>query len=480
MPRASLWPLACLTVAAFIEDFQAEQSEPYVDFLIGAGRSPEKQAAVVRFRSEKEVWMRDIGFDFAHVAAQVQESVDRLLSKSSVKIYVHQVPQCSLVVEDFTSKQPGFGWDRAVQLHAMHIKSLHDAIMNSGVLTTNSEEATSFYIPAPFSLLIEKYIDSGFTIETLNCISSIWDSLPAHLFHRNAGYDHFIVAGTCFPYSMCDAAECDITAYHPFAVNVMSLVGGLRHFGHPEFTFRPRMGYQHLSTIIVPFPVTLDCQRLLQLGHPDWPRATAVAFVGTENSRVRSIVRKILEERAENGKVYINVLPETEGEDGEATRRAAFGLAGRPIDELYADSEFCLILPGHVYDLGRRAYDAMARACIPVIVSMAPMFVSLPFESHIPWTDFALFASVRHEEDANRVLDSLLQAAEDKAAVLRRREVMLRHLPKLFLPPHEHCLPGTPSAVDGILKELAVRQVAWSGISIPRSMAWSSPGELFM
>ena len=42
----------------------------------------------------------------------------------------------------------------------------------------------------------------------------------------------------------------------------------------------------------------------------------------------------------------------------------------KSVDELYSNSQFCLILPGHVYDLGRRAYDAMARACILVIVAL--------------------------------------------------------------------------------------------------------------
>ena len=486
LPAVVVLCLFTWALAEFIEDFHEATVGPTVDILYGATSSPEKR--LLMMHAKKDDWLDVIAFDFPKAKEAVQTWQNAHIEKS-VRIYVHSVPDCAgeELLYFFTSKSQGFGWDRAVQLHALHIQSVHNAIMSSNVLVERPEEATTFYIPAFFSLLVERYIDSDMaSLDTLNCISDAWNALPHEFFHRNAGYDHFIVAGTCFPYSVCAVLECDVTAYHPFAKNVMALVGGVRDIGHPDFAFTPGMGFRHLSTIFVPFPVTFDCHRMMHLADPGRPREMAVSFVGTENSRVRSIFRMLLEDlEATQGisdKLYIKVLQDVEGEDGEATRKATLATdGGRPIDELYGDSEFCLVLPGHVYDLGRRAYDAMARACLPVIVSMAPMFVSVPFAWQIPWHDFAIFASVRNTHDAANILDSLLKATQEedgRAAIRSRRATLLRYIPQLFLPPHENCLPSTPTAVDGILKELALRQVAWSTISTVRSPTWAAPGEV--
>lgn len=467
--------------AEFIEDFHERNVHPIVDVLLGADAS-RKEKSLIMVHAKKEIFVEPMGFDFPALDLQGSRAKE-------VRIYVHTVPNCAgeELFEVFAHPDKGFGWDKAVQLHALHIKSVHDAILSSNNLVDSPEKATTFYIPAFFSLLVERFIDSDMkSVEALNCIANTWNSLPRDLFYRNAGYDHFIAAGTCFPYSICPSHECDVTAFHPFAKNVMTLVGGVRDIGHPDFAFTRGAAFQRLSTIVVPFPVTLDCERLLRLAHPQRKRETVASFVGTENSRLRTLFRSLFDASEilyhARSKFYIKVLEDSVGEDGEATRKATLAEeGGRPIDDLYADSEFCLVLPGHVYDLGRRAYDAMARACLPVIVAMEPMFVSVPFAGQIPWKDFAIFASVRDEADAAAILESLLkstQTEEGKAAIRNRRATMLTYMSRLFLPPHENCLPGSPTAVEGILTELAVRQASLSVMSTVRPVNWPSPGEV--
>ena len=474
----------------YIEDFHQNTVETTVDVLIGAGPNPQKRESLLRVRAKKDDFLKPMAFDFP----ALQRGNNGNVQGQQVRIYVHSVPNCAgeELLEFFTQSDQsdrGFGWDRAVQLHALHIKSVHQAILSSTNRVDSPEEATTFYIPAFFSLLVERYIDSDMkSLDALNCIADSWNRLPREFFLRNAGYDHFIVAGTCFPYSVCPALECDVTAFHPFARNVMALVGGVRDIGHPDFAFTRGAAFQRLSTILVPFPVTLDCERLVKLA--DRKRHLVASFVGTDNSRVRSVFRSLIEifegevSEVENArsKFHIKILQDSVGEDGEAARKATLAEDGsRPIDDLYADSEFCLVLPGHVYDLGRRAYDAMARACIPVIVAMDPMFVSVPFAGQIPWEDFAIFAFVRHQGDAAGVLESLFQATqteEGKAAIRSRRATMMRYISRLFLPPLANCLPGLPTALDGILTELAGRQAAWSLISTVRPGNLPSPGQI--
>lgn len=279
----------------YIEDFHQNTVETTVDVLIGAGPNPQKRESLLRVRAKKDDFLKPMAFDFP----ALQRGNNGNVQGQQVRIYVHSVPNCAgeELLEFFTQSDQsdrGFGWDRAVQLHALHIKSVHQAILSSTNRVDSPEEATTFYIPAFFSLLVERYIDSDMkSLDALNCIADSWNRLPREFFLRNAGYDHFIVAGTCFPYSVCPALECDVTAFHPFARNVMALVGGVRDIGHPDFAFTRGAAFQRLSTILVPFPVTLDCERLVKLA--DRKRHLVASFVGTDNSRVRSVFRSLIE-----------------------------------------------------------------------------------------------------------------------------------------------------------------------------------------
>eukprot|EP00927_Polykrikos_kofoidii_P077749 TRINITY_DN74664_c0_g1_i1.p1 TRINITY_DN74664_c0_g1~~TRINITY_DN74664_c0_g1_i1.p1 ORF type:complete len:542 (+),score=58.90 TRINITY_DN74664_c0_g1_i1:201-1826(+) len=408
--------------------------------------------------------------------------------QTPVRIFVHRVPRCAgeelLEHYDSWDLRNDFGWKRALQLHSSHAGAVHRAILNSGAIVDKPEDATLFYVPAFFGLLVERWLDTQ-DKNALNCLAAAWDSLPDEIFLRNAGYDHFIVAGTCHPFSVCGTMECDVTTYHPFAGNVLVLTGGVREFGHPDAIFEPASVYSRLRHIFVPFPVTLDCARLHTVSSSEHARPLDVSFVGSENSRVRRYFRELLDDGRlpfqRNPRLFIRVLPD----DQETARRNVLLGEGvfdapthtvatpRTVQELYAMSKLCLMLPGHIYDFGRRAFDFIAQGCVPVIVAQAPMAVALPFPGQLPWEDFAIFAHVTSVEDAASVLESLLVALatdEGKLRIAKRQRLLAEIAPRLFLPPHRNCPSDVGSGADSILHELSARLAAWTSLRTIRPL----------
>ena len=109
------------------------------------------------------------------------------------------------------------------------------------------------------------------------------------------------------------------------------------------------------------------------------------------------------------------------------------------------------------------------------------MSVAVPFAWQMPWDEVAIFTSIRSQQDAAKVLDTLSTAADEESGrerIAARRKAMLKYLPRLFLPPHKNCMPGMPTAMDGILREIAVRQAAWASMSTARSSKQSTAGQL--
>ncbi|CAK0860790.1 unnamed protein product, partial [Prorocentrum cordatum] len=466
-----------------IEDFLAAAARPKFHMLLGA--TPGGGGRLLSSDFPKEPWLDALRLDFGAAAEAPLPARGRGSARpgGGVRIFVHEVPGCAgeAVLQEFLAAG-GFGWPQALRLHAEHAAAVHRAAkLDSGAVVADEAEATVFYIPAFFGLLVERFLDTQDTAH-LNCISETWHGLPERIFLRNAGYDHFISAGTCHPYSICGTMECDVTVYHPFAGNVMVLAGGVRDLGHPDFAFEPAAMYRLLRFITVPFPVALDCQRLADLADASHERPVAVAFLGSENwsgfglrtdsarrpagtawprelpvsgplasenSRARRIFREMYadERWGAHGdpRVDIRILPD--GGSGEAARAAALGAGGNgtgsgssdgAIGDLYARSQFCLVLPGHIYDLGRRAYDAMSRGCLPVIVAVTPMHVSVPFAWQLPWHELAVFATVETPEDAARVVRALVAATESeegRARISERRAALVGHAPELFWAP---------------------------------------------
>mmetsp|Transcript_40997 Transcript_40997/g.112762 ORF Transcript_40997/g.112762 Transcript_40997/m.112762 type:complete len:516 (+) Transcript_40997:135-1682(+) len=474
----------------FIEDAFQAAVRPTVHMLFGVNAA----GMLLSKDVQKTVWQELAPFSFQQQVAESQRhgpGAAAAACESGVenghcltnlaRIFVHNVPRCAgeELLEHFMAQGEGFGWNRAMQLHATHAAAVHRAILSSGAVVQSAENATVFYIPAFFGLLVERWLDTR-DPGALNCIARAWGELPDELFLRNGGYDHFLVAGTCHPFSVCGTMECDVTTYHPFAGNVMVLSGGVREFGHPDDVFHPARAYSQLRHIFVPFPVTLDCARLEALSAVSHPRPVSVSFVGSENSRVRRHFRDAVEGNQWPLELFVRVLPDDE--DSAGARQAALGgggtsvLAGNAyglssLAELYAASQLCLMLPGHIYDFGRRAYDFMAQGCVPVVVSEAPLAVALPFPGQLPWEDIAIFVHVESGNDAARVLTALLDAAgteEGLARIARRRKLLSQLAPRLYLPPHVRCPDGAGSAVDGIVQELGVRVAAWTSFRAVR------------
>lgn len=477
--------------AEFIEDTAASAETSTFHMLFGAQRMDDGELRLLSSDPPKAPWLDPLAMDFAGHSIALQRLAETLAD--SVRIYVHQVPRCigEEALESFGGLPSGsavdvpggldFGWSKALQLHAQHAAAVHSAIMSSGYLTSDPRRATMFYIPAFPGLLVERWIDTG-DPAALNCIASLWNALPEHIFLRNGGYDHFMVAGTCHPYSICGAMECDVTSYHPFAGNVIVLAGGVRERGSLDVAFDDAAMYRNLRTISVPFPVALDCERLRALAAPAAPRRPiAVTFVGSANSRVRSHFAALAADPrwhyAGDARVVLRLLPDTEA--GENARRAALepeGSTSRGAGiETYAQTEFCLALPGHVYELGRRGWDAMARGCILVVVEAKPLHVTVPFAWQVPWEDFTVFTSADSSEEAAEVIHALVRATETeegRGRIAARRAALLRHAPSLFLPPFARCPEGSASAVDGIVQDLAVRQAALASLRTLRPAGW--------
>eukprot|EP00404_Azadinium_spinosum_P035290 CAMPEP_0180669076 /NCGR_PEP_ID=MMETSP1037_2-20121125/63282_1 /TAXON_ID=632150 /ORGANISM="Azadinium spinosum, Strain 3D9" /LENGTH=69 /DNA_ID=CAMNT_0022697881 /DNA_START=8 /DNA_END=213 /DNA_ORIENTATION=- len=69
----------------------------------------------------------------------------------------------------------------------------------------------------------------------------------------------------------------------------------------------------------------------------------------------------------------------------------------------------------------------MARGCIPVVVTLAPMFVSVPFAWQLPWEEWAIFRQVSSAAGAADLLRYLLALAstEEGQAELQARRAAL-------------------------------------------------------
>lgn len=475
----------------FIEDVAHRIIEPSVFMVAGAApASKEKDGTLVGAHMKKSDLTHDLAMDFLGPVKALRQQVDSL--ERSVRIFVHEVPRCIgeevfqvfgvPLLDALGDPQPHgeskFGWRLAVQLHAKHAAAVHYAIVNSPYITTDPANATMFYIPAFPGLLVERFIDTQNT-DALNCISEMWHDLPDYIFDRNGGYDHFMVAGTCHPYSICDTLECDVTQYHPFAGNVAVLVGGVREFGSTDAVFNPSSVYRNLRIIPVPFPVRLDCRLLDELTRPESAdqRPIAVSFIGTANSRVRHhFLEATTDPRwplANDPRVYVQLLPDAEA--GENARRAALDKAGMDGDSLYARSEFCLVLPGHVYEPGRRFWDVVSKGCIPVVVSSAPLHVVFPFAWQLPWEDVAILASADSPQEAAEIVETLVAATaslDGHRRIAERRAALVRRAPAMFLPPLRNCPDDALSAVSAIVRELAIRQATLAALRVVRPPGW--------
>jgi len=282
---------------------------------------------------------------------------------------------------------------------------------------------------------------------------------------RNAAYDHFWVAGIQHPFNPSSGTAWQLESFDPFAKNMIYLAAGIRDYGFSDQLFEWSVPlYTNLQRIFVPYSTTLQCSRLKRLAKMKKKRSIAITFVGTATSRVREWVSQLSGENAlkHDPRVYLRF--------GEArqVRAASRSLAGGVTNNvsftnLYASSDFCLVLAGHLHDLTKRCYDAMAQGCLPVIVTKYRFWMALPFPSHGGWKSFASFHRVETKDELRSILFDLLKRHEtDQLGIRWQREALARS-PGLFAS-HDptSCTEDERSAFrTNIITELHARQRVW-------------------
>lgn len=359
-----------------------------------------------------------------------------------VRIFVHEVPHCagealiSRIVNDKGT------WSPLAQA-AKHVDAVHRAVMRLNVIVADPQQATLFYIPAFFKLLVDLLRS-----DDLDCIAETWTHIHKTHLMRNGGFDHFVIGGY---FSMSGAIERDWTSYHPLARNVLNLVAGDPSYGHPDIIFNAGAMWYQLRDIFVPYSMApFDCSaRRMDRA----PRDISVALVCTLNSRTRSTIHTAI--RAPgwpfrgDPRVVVRV---------EETLEATFDeLFDGNLWHLYRRSVWCIVVPGNLVDLTYRFYDVLRLGCLPVVLLHPPLVIAAPFAASVDYESFAHFAHVSGSEDVARIVERLVELAEDAEYMATRREAMIREAPRLFYE-HLNCSADQATAGDAIVEELVVRQ----------------------
>eukprot|EP00928_Gymnodinium_smaydae_P099891 TRINITY_DN9656_c0_g1_i4.p1 TRINITY_DN9656_c0_g1~~TRINITY_DN9656_c0_g1_i4.p1 ORF type:complete len:516 (-),score=118.16 TRINITY_DN9656_c0_g1_i4:49-1596(-) len=134
---------------------------------------------------------------------------------------------------------------------------------------------------------------------------------------------------------------------------------------------------------------------------------------------------------------------------------------------LYQQADFCLVLPGHLHDMTKRCYDAMAQGCLPVVVTKHRFWMALPFAAQVPWPDFANFRRIRSKDDLRKILRSLLARHEqDQKGIRQRRLALARNVGLFAVHDEAGCTPEERAAFPRyLLGELEARQRVWPHIA---------------
>eukprot|EP00747_Dinoflagellata_sp_TGD_P094435 gnl/TRDRNA2_/TRDRNA2_166110_c0_seq2.p1 gnl/TRDRNA2_/TRDRNA2_166110_c0~~gnl/TRDRNA2_/TRDRNA2_166110_c0_seq2.p1 ORF type:complete len:281 (-),score=36.37 gnl/TRDRNA2_/TRDRNA2_166110_c0_seq2:10-852(-) len=255
--------------------------------------------------------------------------------------------------------------------------------------------------------------------------------------------------------SMCTRIECDWSAYHPLAGNMMNVVAGTPTYGHPDVVLRgPQDVWPLLQTVIAPYGTeALNCSELQDALAA--PRTIVVSLVCTLNSRTRAIVREAVESPDWPFRKDPRVIVRVETDLWKTLDEFSDGA----LLSLYRRSVYCLVPPGNLVDLTYRFYDAVRFGCLPVVLMQRPLVVAAPFAAlGVDYRSFAHFAHLDQPEDVARVLKKLFAEAADPAAVEKRRANLLANAPLLFFE-HVNCTPMA-GAGELLTAELAIRQQA--------------------
>eukprot|EP00927_Polykrikos_kofoidii_P071435 TRINITY_DN67699_c0_g1_i1.p1 TRINITY_DN67699_c0_g1~~TRINITY_DN67699_c0_g1_i1.p1 ORF type:complete len:659 (+),score=101.89 TRINITY_DN67699_c0_g1_i1:114-2090(+) len=448
-----------------------------------------------------------VRFDFEALSRQPRGGPE-----ADVRIFVHSVPPCAgeSLLRDFLDagdELKGDAWRDFVFQQAQHLHALHDAVMRSGALVKDSRDATVFYVPAFWSLVVEamlmlsslrdphtglivapkaggsmtlvdKVLDNVFAtgVSPTACLTMTFDALrQSDVYMRNAAYDHFWVAGIQNPLNIIPALAARFENYDPFAKNMMFLAAGVREHGWSDFLFEwhtPQ--YSNLHKIFVPYSTTVHCRLLEALAHSPRPRPLAVVFAGSCTSRVRHWAREVARDVASDRRIVLR-FADVEKVRAESLRGSEGGNGSARLalttnyTALYRSADFCLVLPGHLHDLTKRCYDAMAQGCLPVIITKPRFWMALPFAARHgrgSWTSFADFRRAGSKAAFRQIIDELVIRHEHDQEGIRRQRLALSSAPGLFAS-HDPvgCTAAERAAFPAnIIEELRARQEVWPHI----------------
>eukprot|EP00927_Polykrikos_kofoidii_P068647 TRINITY_DN63999_c0_g1_i1.p1 TRINITY_DN63999_c0_g1~~TRINITY_DN63999_c0_g1_i1.p1 ORF type:complete len:747 (-),score=109.95 TRINITY_DN63999_c0_g1_i1:116-2356(-) len=423
------------------------------------------------------------------------------------RIFVHRVESCAgeRLLREFLEmhKPSSSGIGQFVMQQVEHLSALHDAVMRSGALVADPADATIFYVPAFWSLLIEKFFmlydadgkvlgvpdENSTRLEAMvfkefadtgrtghDCITQTFERLRSSPYYtRNAAYDHFWVAGIQHPFNPGTSAGYQLEIFDPFVKNMMIVSSaGDRTYGFADELFRWASPlYKNLQRIFVPYSTTVHCRRLEALIKSPRRRPWAVAFIGSTSSVIRQWTAELAVEPefARDAAVLLR-LGDSSAASAQALRassRAQFvELAADAINltHVYMNTDFCLILPGHLHDMTKRCYDAMAQACLPVVVTKPRFWMALPFAAKAPWREIATFRRARSKDELRRIISRLLIRHRNDQDSIRHQRANLASATGLFASHDtDGCTEKERAAFpDFLLGELAARQRVWPHI----------------
>jgi len=139
--------------------------------------------------------------------------------------------------------------------------------------------------------------------------------------------------------------------------------------------------------------------------------------------------------------------------------------------ELYARSEFCLVMPGDGNTAGR-LFDVIVHGCVPVLLFHPDTYPVLPFPKHLPWAEFSIVHQIESEQDAASVFDRLLLLPPDVRLRFRRKVIAHASLVALAL---EACAADVQSALSLISAELHERTLWLTEHLLPLIQTAPSP-----
>lgn len=369
-------------------------------------------------------------------------------------IYAYDVPSCTRneAIEALSSPTSGLRESEELHVRGMlqQIVSIEDHL-DRYHRVDRPEAASLFWVPAYFPVLF--WLDQRTpepNASHLQCVRDVVSMLQqSRYFSRNAGYDHLLLYGYEYPHWK-RFRHLVLDSYSPFLGNAILVSVSLWNQGRRSSLLDAGL-YQLLRVVPVPYFARYDCgQEEAMLSAP---RRFVVSFAGSIKDKPPYFVfrERLLVAGAagrpdmQDKRLLIQVFDAHE----EARYRFARDYEAERL-ALYANSVFCLAMPGDGNTAGR-LFDAMVRGCIPVLMFHPDSYPVLPFVAWIPWNEFAMVFSIESEDDAATALHYLLATSEEDWQMRRKRTLQYAPMISLAL---QNCPEQITGALDLVSKEL--------------------------